>query len=312
MRRVAALLIVMSVLCGAGAAQQPPAEPQAGKPQADKDPKPPAPPLFPRHHRGLYKNASGVEVIDATPQSPPLDTDDPGVPDEGVFEINFTTHADYAKAAQQLDLLSVDTNYGMIPAIAGRKVPTELSFEFPVAAARTDGAPFAVGLGEASVGVKLNFYHDDHSGISVAVYPQLEFAATGGRAVEKGLAEQGQTVILPLLVAREFHELTFVFNGSLETPVHDPERRTALGFGVGLGRAFTRKVAAMIELRSESSLDFKSDRLVYVNAGVLHGVRNVVLYANLGRSLFADDTNTAHTYAGFGMKALIDTKKKKR
>jgi len=311
LRRVAAFLMVVNVLSAAGAAQQPPAKPPAGKPQADQEePKPQAPPLFPRHRRGLYRNTEGVEVIDATPQSPPLDTDDPGVPDKGVFELNFTTHADYAKAAQRIDLLWVDANYGVLPVMAGHRVPTQIKLEFPLAAARQAGEDFQAGLGAATFGVKFNFYDDEHRGISVAVYPQLEFVAPGSHAVRKGLAEKGQTVILPLLVARQFHQFTLVFNGSLEKPVHDPERPTTSQFGIGVGRALTRKLAAMIELRTESSLDFKSDRLVDVNAGVLHGVRNVILYANLGRSLFAD-THTAHTYAGFGLKALIDTKKKK-
>jgi hypothetical protein len=281
----------------------------AGSQAETQPPKEPAPPLFPRHSRGLYRNAAGVELIDATPQSPPLDTDDPAVPNNGVFELNFTAHADYARAAQRIDLLSVDANDGLIPAIAGYQVPTQLKFEFPVAAARTAGDPFAVGLGTASFGVKFNFYHDEHRGMSMAVYPQVEFAAPAGGGVEKGLAERGQTVILPVLIAREFHEFTFVFNGSLEKPLHDPERQTASGFGVGFGRAFTRKVAGMFELRSEASLDFKSDRLVVLNAGLVHGVRGIILYANVGHSLLSDD-GKAHTYAGFGMKALLDTKKK--
>lgn len=308
-RVAAALLVALNVLCVAAAAQEPPAG-QAPTPQADKAPKPPPPPLFPRHRRGLYRNAQGIEVIDATPQSPPLDTDDPGVPDNGVFEINYTTHADYAKPAQRIDLLTVDANYGVLPAIAGHQVPTQIKFEFPLAAARQAGEGFNVGLGAAAFGLKFNIYHDEHRGISLAVYPQLEFAASGSRSVEKGLADKGQTVILPVLVAREFHEFTLVFNASLEKPVHDPDRQTASQFGIGFGRALTRKVAAMIELRTESSLDFKNDRLVYVNAGLLHGVRNIILYANLGRSLMADDSMGPHTYAGFGIKTLIDTKKK--
>jgi hypothetical protein len=43
------------------------------------------------------------------------------------------------------------------------------------------------------------------------------------------------------------------------------------------GRSFTRKVAAMIERRTESSIDFQRDRLVLVNAGIIDGVRNVVV-----------------------------------
>jgi len=133
------------------------------------------------------------------------------------------------------------------------------------------------------------------------VYPQLEFAPAHG--AEKGLSEAGQTIVLPLLVAREFHAFTFVFNGELEKPLHDPSRELASGFGFAFGRSFTRKVAAMIELRTESSIDFQRDRLVLVNAGIIDGVPNVVVYANIGDSVFSDDGG--HFYAGGGFKVVI-------
>jgi hypothetical protein len=47
-----------------------------------------------------------------------------------------------------------------------------------------------------------------------------------------------------------------------------PSRKLASGFGFAFGRSFTRKVAAMIELRTESSID----RLVLVNARIIDGV----------------------------------------
>jgi len=52
------------------------------------------------------------------------------------------------------------------------------------------------------------------------------------------VSEAGQTIVLPLLVAREFHAFTFVFNGELEKPLHDPSRQLASGFGfkVVIGR----------------------------------------------------------------------------
>ena len=55
------------------------------------------------------------------------------------------------------------------------------------------------------------------------MYPQLEFAPAHG--AEKALSEAGQTLVLPLLVAREFYAFTFVFNGELEEPRHDPALR---------------------------------------------------------------------------------------
>ena len=57
------------------------------------------------------------------------------------------------------------------------------------------------------------------------------------------------------------------------------------------------------ELRTESSIDFQRDRLVLVNAGIIDGVRNVVVYANIGHSVFSDDGG--HFYAGGGFKVVI-------
>ena len=301
------LAIAASIAFSSSLAAQAPAPTAPAQPEAKR----PAPPLFPRHRRGLYRNREGIDVIDATPQSPPLDIDDPGVPDPGAYEINFTTHADYAPRAQRFQLLSVDANYGVRPVIAGYALPSQIKVEFPIAATHETGEPLNAGLGAVTAGVKVNFYRDDNRGIALSVYPQVEFASPGGRGVEKGAAEKGATIILPLLVSREFHDFTVAVNGAVETPIHDPNRQVAAELGAALGRALTRKVAAMIELRSESSLDFRQDRLIYVNAGLIHGVRNLVVYFDAGHSLFAED-GLSHTYAGIGIRLLIDAPNKAR
>jgi hypothetical protein len=92
-----------------------------------------------------------------------------------------------------------------------------------VSAANEAGEGYKAGIGTTAIGGKFDFYGDERRGISVAVYPQLEFAPAHG--AEKGLSDAGQTIVLPLLVAREFHAFTFVFNGELEKPLHDPAFR---------------------------------------------------------------------------------------
>jgi hypothetical protein len=273
------------------------------KAKTDKPAKRPPPPLFTKHRRGLYRDRDGLEVIDATPQSPPLETDDPAVPDEGEYEINLTTQADLSKVAQRLNLLFVDANYGIAPKIAGHELPTQVKFEFPVAATRENGRPFAAGVGAAKVGLKFNFYNNEHSGTSIAVYPQLEFAAAGIDSVRKGLAEPGQTFILPILVSKETKYLTLVANSGVNMPIHDPHRETTGTFAVGFGRAIRRTYAAMVDIRTESTFDLRRDRLVTLNGGVMHSMKNVIVYAQLGRSLFSD--NGAHSYVGLGVKLLI-------
>ena len=275
-----------------------------------KSVKKPPPPLYSKHHRGMYKNASGLQVIDATPQSPPLEADDPGVPDQGEYEINLSSDADFSKQLRTFDFVLVDANYGILPKILGHEVPTQVKLEFPLAGAKEPGDPFKVGIGATQFGLKFNFYNNEHNGVSVAFYPQIEFAVPGTAAAQKQLADAGQTLILPLLVQQEFKYLTFVANGSVNEPIHDPQRDTTGTLRFGFGRAITRYTAAMAEIRFESTFDFQRDRLVVVNFGLMHRLRDdIILFTNVGRSIFSDAPIGQHTYAGVGLKFLIETKK---
>jgi hypothetical protein len=293
------------VLSGAASAdgddQKPQTQPAA---TAAPTPKEPPPPLFPKHRRGLYKDSQGYTVVDATPQSPPLETDDPNVPDKGEWEINLTTVAGLSKEAKRVDLMVVDANYGVLPKIAGHELPTQVTFEFPVGAARTGDDPFMFGVGAAKFGLKFNFYRDEYKGLSMALYPQVEFALPGG-AVEKGLAEPGQTLILPLCVAKEFHYFTFIANGGVEKPVHTPEGGVTGTFGVGFGRAITRKLATMIEVHGERAFTAEADHQMFLRVGVIRGIRNAVFYANWGHSVIASD-GASHNQLGFGTKLVFD------
>jgi hypothetical protein len=265
----------------------------------------PAPPLFPKHRRGLYKNGQHVDVIDATPQSPPLPIDDPGVPDNGEFEVNVGVAADLASGSHRLEVPRLDANYGIVLHGAGHELPAQLKFEVPIIANRDEGEPYATGPGNAVAGVKLNFYNDENRGLRLSVYPQAEFSTQA--SVDRGLAEAGQTLVLPLLVSREFSFGTIVLNAGLEQPINDPDRTTAAELGVGIGRAFFRKLGVMASLRSESSVTFRHDRLCTANAGVIYGVRNIVWYAGGGAALFAGDGR--HAYLVAGIKILADTRK---
>jgi hypothetical protein len=271
--------------------------------------KQPPPPLYSKHHRGMYKNSLDLWVIDATPQSPPLEVDDPGVPEKGEYEINLTTQADFSKHLRTFDFVLVDSNYGVLPKIFGHELPTQVKFEFPLAGAKEHGDPFEVGIGAARVGLKFNFYNNEYKGVSVSFYPQTEFAVPGSDAAEKNLANAGQTLTLPLLVEKKFKYITIVANDAVNQPIHDPQRDTTGSLGFGCGRAITRYLAAMGEIRAESAFDFRHDRLVVVNFGAMRRLRdNMILYANVGRSIFSDEVS-AHTYVGVGIKFLLMPKK---
>ena len=301
MARPARLLIVLALALlpgGSAFAQPQPQVPAVIKPAAN-----PPPPLFPKHRRGLYINGEKIEVIDATPQSPPLDTDDPGVPDPGEYEINLLTDADLGADAREIHVVTVDANYGVMLRGWGHQLPAQLKFEFPVVAARETGAAYEIGAGNYASGLKFNFYNDESRGLRASVYPQLEFSA--GASVRKGVAEAGQTFVLPVLVSHESKHVTLVGNAGVRQAIHDEDRGTTADLGGGIGRAFSRKLAVMADLRTSCRADFRRDRLVSTSLGLIYGVRKSIWYARVGHSLFSDDGG--HMYLGFGMKVLVDT-----
>jgi hypothetical protein len=275
-------------------------------PSAQKPEKAQPPPLFPKHRRGFYLNNDNIEVIDATPQSPPLETDDPSVPDEGEFEINLLTGADLRAEARSVNVLTVDANYGLVLKGWGSELPTQLKLEFPVVARKESGNPYQMGLGDSKVGLKFNFYNDEQRGLRLSVYPQIEFSTAG--SVDKGVAEPGQTLKLPFLIAHETKYATLVGNAGFSKVFHAHERENTIDLGFGVGRAFFRKLAIMGDLRTSSTPGFNRDRLISASAGFIYGVRKTIWYARVGHSIFSDDGH--HAFLGFGMKVLFDPEHK--
>jgi hypothetical protein len=121
-RSTPCLLLLILALLPCGASAQTPQTPRPQQPEGA-----PPPPLFPKHRRGFYINNDKVEVIDATPQSPPLETDDPSVPDKGEYEINLLTEADLGSDARNVNMLGVDANYGLVLKARGHAAEIRIS-----------------------------------------------------------------------------------------------------------------------------------------------------------------------------------------
>jgi hypothetical protein len=290
--------------------QSPKPTPQASSQASPQQPEPPANiPLFPKYRRGLYKNGLGLWVIDGPPQSPPLFTDDPGVPERNAWEINFTTRADLTSSVRSYDFFHVDANYGLLARAGRHELPMQLKLEGPVSGTQEPGQPIATGPGEFEAGLKIQVYSNDNQGIELAVYPQLGFG-TGSTAVDKGLVEPGQTIVLPVLVSKQFHFATLVFNAGIEKPFNDPDRATVGTGSAAIGFVVRRHLALMGEIGFEAPFDGDEKSTTLINAGVMQALGHyAVLYGNIGRTLSSGDGET-HTFVGVGVKFNIVPDKK--
>jgi len=127
---------------------------------------------------------------------PPFITDDPGTPEKGHWELNvaWTTERHPGETAHELPLF--DLNYGLTERI-------QLKYEVAHLMLKETGASTERAVGNSEVGVKWRFLDDSASGWSASVYPQFEFRTPGSNAVDRGLAADETTLVLPLEIQRE-------------------------------------------------------------------------------------------------------------
>jgi hypothetical protein len=128
-----------------------------------------------------------------------LRTDDPGTPGDGRWELNFAFTFERSAGRRELEAPLLDLNYGL-----GERL--QLKYEVPWVHLDEPGSGTSDGLGNSTAGVKWRFVDARGSAPALSCYPQLEFQNPGSSSSERGLAEPGSALFLPLEVAWEFGE----------------------------------------------------------------------------------------------------------
>lgn len=136
---------------------------------------------------------------------PPLQTNDPGTPGSGNWEINIGLTADRRNSGQRFDTPDIDCALGL-----GNR--WQLKFEIPWTVGQTRKSQFHSGVGNSLMAVKWKFYEDERAHLAVATYPQLE-AENPTDSARLGLATPGTKLLLPIEAEKQFGR--FAVNGEL-------------------------------------------------------------------------------------------------
>jgi hypothetical protein len=245
------------------------------------------------------------DELETTPGSPPLDVDDTGTPGCNGWEINVVASGEFGKTMSAETPL-LDLNYGI-----GDNI--QLKGEMPYELSRSDGVSKS-GFGRAEFGIKYRFYEDESRDLSLAVYPQFEFAIPGTAAA--GGEEGGGTMTkLPLLFSAKVGETSkgnimitanVAYNISTEPMT---EHYVSAAFGVGF--PLTTKIAAMIEGATEQAfsknMEGVREGVVKANLGLLGRVNpHLLLFGLVGESFAqgaSDDAMHTCVLAGFRVLA---------
>jgi hypothetical protein len=233
------------------------------------------------------------EPVDMTASSPPLTIDDTGTPGDGNWEINTSLEGDIARGHAEYEIPRVDINYGL-----GEDL--QLKYEVPLVWLRDEGRT-SHGIGNSTLGVKDRFYDDEDSGLSLAVYPQIEFRTPG----EKREIAEPTSLLLPLLMTKDFTAASITANVSVEKTSGTGRGDLAAAFGAGT--RLSEKIALLAEI---SALDLAShDRRISVRAAARKKIdENQVVFAAIGTDVNGGDDGLHHRYIVLGYQRFVGQK----
>jgi hypothetical protein len=253
---------------------------------------------------GRECKAEHDEGVETTPGSPPLDVDDPGTPGCNGWEINIVTSGELGTGMTGEAPL-FDINYGV-----GDNI--QLKGEVPYELSRIDGAT-ASGLGRAEFGIKYRFYDDESRVLSMAIYPQLEFAVPG-TAADEGDEGVGTITKLPVLFSTKVGEtskgdimITANLGYNIST-VPATEDYVSASFGVGF--PLTSGLALMVEASTVQALTRNMENvresMVKANVGLFGRINeHLLLLGALGESYSSSNADdSAHTCLILGVRIL--------
>jgi len=202
-------------------------------------------------------------------------TDDPNTPGPNRWEINFAWILDRNEQEGSLHSLNFDINYGL-----GDRV--QLKFELPWILHDTDDSPRESGVGNRLVGLKWRFLDEDRHGVSISIYPQIEFGGRTSSGSESAAVDEDRGLLLPVELERTVGPVTI--NAEVGYTVQQNSSDEVL-YGLALSYAPTRKLDLLAEIHAVADRGSGNSERVFNLGWTLDLNETYTLLASAGRSL---------------------------
>lgn len=226
---------------------------------------------------------------------PPLITDDPGTPGDGVWEINLAfTVEKTAEKEWFFEAPLLDINYGVGDSV-------QLKFEVPWVFDHQEGGSTKDGLGNSELGVKWRFLDQEEYLVDVSLYPQLSFNSPTSSA-DRGLVEEGTELFLPFEVERRFGP--FSLNPEIGFLVRE-EGQDEWAYGVAVGYELFEGLELIGEIHGEADGGLDEHELVFNVGSRWEVTENLRLLVSLGRGVRGGPSGEPEFLGYFGLQFLF-------
>jgi hypothetical protein len=221
---------------------------------------------------------------------PPMMTDDPGTPGNQHWEINVASILERRSGENQFEVPALDINYG-----AGDHVQLKLEGAWLLHQHGESGSKS--GLGNAVAGVKWRFLDEEGDGVSMSIYPQVEWNMSSS-SVRRDLVERGTHLIFPGQISRSVGPFEFAAEAGYVIGINAADE-----WILGLVGAWpvSEKFELLVELHSDLPADFDSHQLTANFGTRIKLSKQVAFLASVGHDLLSpsEEHRSIISYLGF-------------
>ena len=229
---------------------------------------------------------------------PPLLTTDPGTPGPQNLEVNLGVMPILRSDVKLVQLPQIDINYGV-----GDRI--QLTYEVPFVWQTATGVPNATAWGNALAGVKWRFLDHGEAGLNISVFPQVEFRGTRA-AVGKGIADDGNRLLLPVELSRKFGPVHVNLEGGYYFRLNAPASHNERFFGLALSHNFTPKLEVIGEVFNDMVMGAPPKDTTF-DAGARYTFHpSFILLFMAGRSFSPNSSGQPEFLAYAGVQILLD------
>jgi hypothetical protein len=239
----------------------------------------------------------GVFLLSAIIEShvyagPPLLTGDPYTPDAGHWEINVGCIVEKRSAETLYETPVLDLNYGLTERI-------QLTFDIPWLVLSQEAEKTRTGPGNSLIGVKWRFLDEKTQGVSVSVFPQVEFNNPGSSSADRGLVDKGSDFLLPLQLGKGFGPfgLTMEFGY-----VFKENRVDEWIYGLALGYALSDSLQLLAEINGTALNGFEKHELVFNMGTIWKFSKHCALLASAGTGLHSSEEDAPAVISYLGVQ----------
>jgi len=222
-----------------------------------------------------------INILNAQSGGPPMVTDDPGTPQKGHWEINFSLNSDLKKQEKGFEIPLLDINYGYNERI-------QLKVEFPYLLTKEVPGEYKGRFGDLTLGCKYRFLDEEKVGIAVSIYPQITYSTVTKAAEE---------FLFPIQVEKSFGKVVLgldiryaLVNG----------RKDYIQNGILLGYGFSDRLVVMMEFVYWGNARKFDDVEGVFNIGLKYQMSEAFTFmTSMGTGLLSSNDDLKTTFISF-------------